>query len=565
MENALSEDQTVLQEKSSLDPFVADEQEVAVRSILSMIKNKKGPRSALLGGWAGTGKTYSMARIVSGLPAYLAIGACAPTHAAVSQLRQKFLELAPNRAVTVRTAASMLGLRMRNVAQGHSVLVPGPRSRKRRYFRDYDIMLVDECGMLDDFYLQAIQAEMRANPRLFVIYAGDPGQLLPVTDRSARQESALLLPDVPPVFNACAHQFILSKNRRTDPEAIPLITLAQTFRAHIENPEKGIATLSSALPHLKDASDRQNTSLLFIKSREVLIEQFVRALKKGGGRPDFARVLAYRNDTVYALNKAIHARMADFYAPGEMGQPFFPGEYATANESFPAWTQRGLARAMEGHKAYWIETLSSDVVESAESDDSNPQGGMSENDVVMIENNANLRIKTVDSVEHPIFKNSGWLIGFEKIKHDEYGDDGHEKSSTTSLFHAFVANDHMEYKRAVATAFEASRVARLAEQTAATAKRQAQGRPTGLIEMEDSENSHQLSLYAWMLSRACAPIWHLYAQTFHKAQGSTLDNVFIDWGDARAMLRGGHTITDYHRALYVGVTRASKRCLLYHP
>ncbi|OBS08932.1 hypothetical protein Thpro_022049 [Acidihalobacter prosperus] len=58
------------------------------------------------------------------------------------------------------------------------------------------------------------------------------------------------------------------------------------------------------------------------------------------------------------------------------------------------------------------------------------------------------------------------------------------------------------------------------------------------------------------MTRACAPVMHGYAMTAHKSQGSTFYCSIVDVRDLYGMARKSGA-EDYHRALYVAVTRAS--------
>jgi exodeoxyribonuclease-5 len=67
------------------------------------------------------------------------------------------------------------------------------------------------------------------------------------------------------------------------------------------------------------------------------------------------------------------------------------------------------------------------------------------------------------------------------------------------------------------------------------------------------EKAKQLSMDAWMLKKAFAPVRHAYAVTAHKSQGSTFHTVIVDFGDLSKI----RSAFDFNRALYVAATRAS--------
>ncbi|MBP9803296.1 MAG: AAA family ATPase [Candidatus Accumulibacter sp.] len=59
---------------------------------------------------------------------------------------------------------------------------------------------------------------------------------------------------------------------------------------------------------------------------------------------------------------------------------------------------------------------------------------------------------------------------------------------------------------------------------------------------------------AWDLTRAFAPIRHVYAMTAHKSQGSTFDTALLYWDD---MMRQRSDF-EFNRMIYVAMTRAAK-------
>ena len=99
----------------------------------------------------------------------------------------------------------------------------------------------------------------------------------------------------------------------------------------------------------------------------------------------------------------------------------------------------------------------------------------------------------------------------------------------------FMANDPREYQRMTREAWTAYR---------SPTRRSAEG-----------------FRRAWAVTRACVPVMHAYAMTAHKAQGSTFHYALVDLADLHGMVRTSGA-DDYHRALYVSVTRASERVWL---
>lgn len=555
---------------SSLSDGGVDEQAQAIESILKQLKSRKG-QEVLLGGWAGTGKTYSLGTLVRRLVALqpvgrsLRIGACAPTHAAVAELSSKLRSAAPNVTVVARTAASMLGMRMRHVARGQSVLVPLPvskRSKSRRYFRDYDVMLVDECGMLDALYIDSIRAECKANPRLHVLYAGDPGQLLPISSSADKSTlSGLGVKRVPPIFEACQQQFILKTNRRTHEASFSILEVAQVFRDYIDGQKTGVVTVEEVVEVARRDQQKPHRSVFLLQGRQKRIESAARAVRAGGGKPEFSRILAYRNSVVQEDNLAVHRSLVDFFNPpaARRDDPFWTGEVALANEFFAAWTECGLERCLRGEEEQWIEDLSDDIedIEDPREDTGEGAGRLESQRIVLVENNTRLDILEVEPMLHPVLKIACWLVCFRCF------DETAEGENQPRLY-GFLPKNPSEFESIKTRAFADYRVAREAEEAQSRGRDSGSPRQasSGLLLQVSRDASFALSRRMWMVSRSCAPIRHSYAMTFHKAQGSTLENVFLNWSDARHMLRQDPSGTDYHRALYVGATRAARKLVL---
>lgn len=69
------------------------------------------------------------------------------------------------------------------------------------------------------------------------------------------------------------------------------------------------------------------------------------------------------------------------------------------------------------------------------------------------------------------------------------------------------------------------------------------------------------SATAWTLTKAFAPMRHVYAMTVHKSQGSSLRTVIVDLGDVARM----PDPVEHARALYVAVTRPTQNLGLVAP
>ncbi|MBN8190434.1 AAA family ATPase, partial [Salipiger thiooxidans] len=158
-----------------------NEQSHAKRRIETM-----GPGDRLiLTGRAGSGKTYTLARSVSGRrPLFLT-----PTHPARKVLQSEIADL-EQQVMTIHSAIGWRQYRDDELEQRDSYIA-AHRARLGRnekallnggHFAEVDIIIVDECSMVGSFLFGAIE-EYANEFGLPVVYSGDPYQLPPVGDR----------------------------------------------------------------------------------------------------------------------------------------------------------------------------------------------------------------------------------------------------------------------------------------------------------------------------------------------------------------------------------------------
>jgi len=129
----------------------------------------KGHREAALTGWAGTGKTYTTARIVERLQGYGKVHVLAPTHRACSVLRQEFDQAGV--FVPVDTVHAGCGLIPCKKTQG-------VKEAGKARADEADYIIVDEASMIDGKLL----ARIRQLPAKRILFVGDPYQLSPVSE-----------------------------------------------------------------------------------------------------------------------------------------------------------------------------------------------------------------------------------------------------------------------------------------------------------------------------------------------------------------------------------------------
>lgn len=133
-----------------------------------------------LSGAAGTGKTYLVAKIIDALEDKYDITVTAPTHKAVSVIRD-YLEDNDISNANARTIHSFLNIKLfRNFDKGTSSFIPD----KKKDNNTTDILIVDESSMVSEDLFDYIHESIVAENVKVVLFVGDPYQLLPVDSNS---------------------------------------------------------------------------------------------------------------------------------------------------------------------------------------------------------------------------------------------------------------------------------------------------------------------------------------------------------------------------------------------
>lgn len=179
-------------------------------------------RQIVLGGYAGTGKTWLTGKVAKALhKSGRAIAAIAPTHRALGALRAalpiveaKDAQAPPIECMTIHSA---LGWRVDPVRGRH--LKTG-----RHKLAGYDILLIEEASMItDEMYDELQDIIWRPASTLRALWVGDPAQLPPVSDSD----------ELSPVFSRVREQIRLTHIVR-QAEGSPIIQASMYVRECLE-------------------------------------------------------------------------------------------------------------------------------------------------------------------------------------------------------------------------------------------------------------------------------------------------------------------------------------------
>jgi len=257
----------------------------------------KEDRKILLEGWAGTGKSFLINRVVESariIDDGVNFGMTAPTHKAVRVLK-KSSELKD--VLDFGTIHSFLGLKEKiNHITGKVTYEPEYLGGKPRRIDGIDILIVDESSMLGDDLFEHIENELRSNRKLRVIYMGDSLQLPPV-GKKQKTGVAFAIPFIPERRTSHKiHHLVLTEPQRQAADS-PIIAYATAIRQqhHKQNID---FEFKEEYKHALELLPQNMGQLKDLFSTYFKTQQFK-------DDPDYAKVVAWRNDRVNYFNSFI--------------------------------------------------------------------------------------------------------------------------------------------------------------------------------------------------------------------------------------------------------------------
>lgn len=279
-------------------PPLNEGQQLAHDYTVSYVQGERKARIMMIKGYAGTGKTFTINRIVETLMKWsdsqtkwenkLNIVASAPTHKAVRVMR-KNSEMGSR--VQYSTIHSLLGLRPDvDYKTGVRSFKPSTNPEDGR-IQEFNVVIVDETSMLGKDLWEPLMEEVeKGNIKLILL--GDPVQIPPVNEL-----------DSPP--------FVKSQEY-----GIEVVELTQSMRQAGNNPIldyataiRGVYKNSIVDPVLFYRINEKDHGIVLIPGVDVQrIDQILEdrfGSDKFKADADYMKVIAWRNDTVDAFNKKI--------------------------------------------------------------------------------------------------------------------------------------------------------------------------------------------------------------------------------------------------------------------
>ncbi len=276
-------------QQSAIDGILDDITQPAARPVLC--------------GYAGTGKTFTTAELVSRLTdAGKRVVVATPTHKARSQV-ERALSACGAHGFEAVTIHRLLGLKqVRDKTTGKETFAPDPGGKnmlttKTEWDKEtcqvvsvspIDVIIVDETSMVGSELYDLLLSQAEKRP---IVFVGDDRQLLPVGEDQACR-----------AFTEGTSIYRLTEVLRHDGAILNLATATRMM-------DVGRARFTSA--------EGGGSHVVAHRSREQWLSALldVAASEEAMSNPDFCRALAWTNKAVDEMNSRIHQRRYGVNAP----------------------------------------------------------------------------------------------------------------------------------------------------------------------------------------------------------------------------------------------------------
>ncbi len=545
----LSEDSQV---KKTEDAIVLTPDQLKVYAdILSFIKNKN-ENQLLLVGYAGTGKTTMVTKIIFDLlkeKLCQKIVVAAPTHKAVNIAKSKLFlnikddeELSSN--INIMTVHRLLNYQSYiDSDTGEKYFA---KSSVNPNWTIYDLIVVDECSMLSNQIITDISDQMNnpVNSKLKLIYVGEPAQLPPVNQPDSK------------IFNMGFRKLELDKIIRTSNNEI--MQLSNDHRKWI------FSKKNEDIPNVfKYQETTKKISIYSIQEKETTkwLDSFIKIIsskkKKNNSDYDNNIILTWTNKKCNQYNKYIREKIFNKkdLAHYEVGEILIFNDFHRMlyNPTNSDKTKDALDSDQDKPKGY-ISFYTSEQVKVITVDKIKFKFGE-----IKYKSNSNLTQELNDKFKKKI-KTINGMIDVEldaykmKIKRISDIKAQDEQNVETFEIHTIHPDSEKEFGL-ICDEFEnvinklrkaCHKIINDMKKTDNMSKCNLQGEVDKKINKlyRDWQNS---------VTDKFAQLNYGYSITVHKSQGSTFKNVFIDISD----IFENNNLEETSKCLYTAITRSS--------
>jgi ATP-dependent exoDNAse (exonuclease V) alpha subunit len=264
-----------------------EEQKKAIKQIQDFIKLGNSDEWFVLEGKAGVGKTTVITHAIQPFLSKKRIVLSALSHKAKNVVHQKVKELTfgdEPRGLLSLSVASMLGMTF-DLETGQFVKI---YTRKKPKIKNMDIIIVDECSMINEMGLSLIMSEKKKTAK--VIFLGDVGQLPPIREDGDKNG------EVSPTFNTINRFKLYNRVRQfVDSKILPYSDY------YWENSVVSDDPVEDPIP----LYERESGFDLIFKTdlEETIKENVERFLElKNPKKQDLIKVIVYKNKTREMIN-----------------------------------------------------------------------------------------------------------------------------------------------------------------------------------------------------------------------------------------------------------------------
>lgn len=296
------------EESKPVRPPLNEDQQRAYDEIMAFLTGKDQEHPMwVFKGYAGTGKTFTLGRIVeelyrqyrAGLGDYR-ITMSAPTHKAV-RVMKKFSTFPPG-AVHYATLHSLLGLKPEVDDHGKEKFVESKDPTEVR-LEEFNILVLDETSMTPDELFILLLKHVRRG--LKILFVGDPVQIPPVN----HLEAMPFKPEVIGKYNMGVSELTRIMRQAGDNPILRLATMVRM--GHKTVPHFQYDTDVMGPSYLRQSAGNFDAGVILVgddsQLEEIIEEYFVCDAFKAD--PDYMKVIAYTNKTVDQFNRIIRKRI----------------------------------------------------------------------------------------------------------------------------------------------------------------------------------------------------------------------------------------------------------------
>lgn len=306
---------------------LTDKQQYIFDDVIDRINNFPGRSEAVIIGYAGTGKSTLVSKIIENIYQGYNIAVTSPTHKANAVLREMLINVGLDKEdALVSTIHSFLGLKL-VYEKNRQVLKHDPQSKNSTAM--VDVLFVDECSMISEEMYNHIMSQIH-RVRRAIIFIGDSCQLPPVEAEGTGNVTKLS-----PTFNIGLRYELTEVLRQALDN--PIINVATQIRECIGTGNEPMSILNNL--EGMDTITPIDDEMLFLDVYKEYVTEHSTSSRKLYDFVQENKIIAYTNYRVnfanmYIRNEVFHEHTDVEFIAGE------PIVFETITENCPYTVQQ---------------------------------------------------------------------------------------------------------------------------------------------------------------------------------------------------------------------------------